>query len=253
MTAEVIEHMNTGSVVTTTPIRTFLKDHEILLISILCFALTWVVVGKVQDAIAKHDNANLQAITVKSVNDLAAANAAAADAAQKEADFKALAEKMQAQDAVYQQQLLALTATLASQQKVDATLTPTDLVARFNTLVPDAKASVTPTGVALPESGAVATVQQLESVPVLESQLSITNGQLTDANKLLVSEGASIAPLHTEIDRLNVIVNVDDPKKCAAEIKVEKDKAAKSKRHWFIIGYVAGFLSRQYIKTTTGF
>ena len=245
--------MSTGSVVTATPVRTFLKDHEVLIIIVLLVVLGWFGIGKIQDIEAKHDDATLQAVTVKSVNDLAAASAAAADATQKEADFKALAEKMQAQDAIYQQQLLTLTAKLASQQKVDATLTPPALVARFNTLVPEARASVTSTGVALPESGAVATVQQLESVPVLESQLLITNGQLADSNKLLVSEGASIAPLHTEIDRLNVIVNVDDPKKCAAEIKVEKDKAAKSKRHWFIIGYVAGFLSRQYIKTTTGF
>jgi hypothetical protein len=244
--------MSSGTVVTTTPVRTFLKDHEALVLAVVICVALWFGVGKVRDIIADHDNANLQAITVKTKSDLAAANAAAVSAAQSEADYKALADKVSAREAVLEQQLVTLAQALAAQQKKDATLTPPELVARWNTLVPAASATVSPAGVALPESGAVATVQQLEEVPALQNELSISNEKLTNADGLLTLRGKSVADLNTEVSGLRLVI-ADDGKKCDAQIKTVKDAAAKSRRRWFIIGYVAGFLSRQYIKSQTGF
>ena len=117
--------------------------------------------------------------------------------------------------------------------------TPAELVARLNTLVPQADATVTPTGVALPEAGAVATVQQLEQVPVLTQQLSDETQIASDTAGLLAAANENRATLTDEISGLKLEA-VDSAKVCTAQIAVIKAEARKSKRRWFVAGFVAG-------------
>ncbi|MGA2886070.1 MAG: hypothetical protein ABSE80_13115, partial [Halobacteriota archaeon] len=87
------------------------------------------------------------------------------------------------------------------------------------------------------------TVDQLEQVPVLTQELSNTKGQLENVDSLLTASNAQVATLNALVSGLNLKA-VDDKNACNAEIKGVKDDAAKSKRRWFLMGVVAGFLGR---------
>jgi hypothetical protein len=99
--------------------------------------------------------------------------------------------------------------------------------------------------------GVSATVQQLEVVPVLRTQFENERTQYENAQKLLALSNNETTTLISEVTGLRTQI-VDDTKVCTAQIAVVKAEALRSKRRWFIVGYVAGFLSRQYIKTATG-
>ena len=139
--------------------------------------------------------------------------------------------------------LLSLILICAGFCAAQVTLPPTELVARLNTLVPQADATVTPTGVALPEAGAVATVQQLEQVPVLTQQLSDETQIASDTAGLLAAANENRATLTDEISGLKLEA-VDSAKVCTAQIAVIKAEARKSKRRWFVAGFVAGIATR---------
>ena len=106
--------------------------------------------------------------------------------------------------------------------------------------------------VTLPISGAVATVQQLELVPAQQQTLANTQKELSNVQSLVTAEGQQVATLNTEVGSLRLQIT-DNSAVCQAQIKVVKDAAAKSKRRWFYAGYILGFISRQLIKTETGF
>jgi hypothetical protein len=216
----------------------FLKAHEkLLLVAIVGLGL-WFAIGKVDTLIASHDNATLHQATIID-NERALVNEGLAQqAASQAAQYKELAAKLDAQNAALVQANTLLATTLAQRQKTDATLPPSALVARWNTLVPQAGAQVSPNGVTLPSVGAVATVQTLEQVPVLQSELSNTNGQLANVNALLAAEGQQVTTLTTEVGALHLQIT-DDTKVCQDQIKVIKDAARKSKFHYFLGGVVA--------------
>jgi hypothetical protein len=100
--------------------------------------------------------------------------------------------------------------------------------------------------------GVSATVQQLEQVPVLSTQVANQSKELGNAQNLLTASNRQVTTLNTEVGSLRVQLS-DNAKVCDARVKVESDKVHKARRRWFVIGYVAGFLSRQYIKSATGF
>jgi hypothetical protein len=232
--------------------ETWIKQHERMIITVLVGLVLWFAIGKIDTLVANHDNANLQQAKVVAQAQIEKNAALAAQAAQQAAQFQALAEKVQAQNTALAQANVALVTALTKQQKTDATLPPTQLVARLNTLVPEAGASVTPNGVTLPENGAVATVQELEKVPVLTTQLSDTQTELKNEQGLLMASTAQVATLNSEVASLKLEA-VDQAKVCTAQIAVVKAEARRSKRRWFLGGFVAGWLSRQAVKTYTGF
>jgi hypothetical protein len=232
--------------------RVFLLAHERLVLAVIAGLVLWFAIGKVDTLIANHDNANLQQAKVVAQVQQEKNTALAAQVAQQAAQYKELADKVQTQNAQLEQANVALVAALTKQQKVDATLPPSELVARWNTLVPQAGATVTPNGVTLPSVGAVATVQQLELVPVQQQELVAAQAEVKNDLGLISAGNADIATLNLRIDGLNLQLG-DNAKVCQDQIAVFKAEARKKSRRWFLIGYVAGFLSRQYIKTATGF
>ena len=233
------------------PISTYLKAHERLLIVLVLVVLSWFALGKVQSVIAAHDNANLQQAKVVAQVQQEKNDALAKQIAQQAAEYKALADKVNAQNAALEQANVNLANALIKQQRTDASLPPSELANRWTVLVPQAKPVVTPTGIAVDTPSAVATVQALEETPALRAQLSNERTQLENAQKLIVDEGTQIATLNTLVTGKDALL-ADDAKVCSAQIKVVKDAAAKSKRKWFYAGYVLGFLSRQAIKTYLG-
>ena len=220
-----------------------LKAHEKLILALIAAGVLWVAIGKIDTLIQHHDDANLKQAQVIAAQDAEKNAAIAAQVANDKAAFDALQAKLQAQDAALVQANVALATALTKQQKVDATLPPTDLAARWNTLVPQAAASVNNGQVTLPNTGAVATVQQLERIPV--QQETITNDQtlIANGNVLAVSQAKQVTDLTNEITGLK-LQSIDDAKVCDARVKVETDKVHKARRRWFLIGYISGFLTR---------
>ena len=253
--------MSSGTVSTVTPVRTFLLDHERLLIVILLLVTGWFVSGRVEHVIAEHDNKNLQAITLKANTDLAAANTAAAQAAQsaaeaqaQQAQYKALVDKLQAQDAAYAQQVISLTTALTAQQKKDDALTDPALAQRWDALLSLQPNEVTPvaSGLSVTDDAAHKTVDQLEQVPVLKSELSVSNERLQSAGTLLAASNGQVATLNTEVGNLNTEVSglrltlVDDTKKCTEQLKTQHDKDRKLARKEIIAAYIAGILTKVF-------
>ena len=231
---------------------TWLQKHERLCLAVIAGLVLWFSIGKIDTLIANHDKAKLsQAQTVADKQEQINYNLAQ-QYAQELAQYKTLAAQVTAQNAQLEQANLTLATALTKQQKVDASLPPSELVNRWSTLVPQAKPTVTPTGVALDTPSAVATVQALEELPVLRTQNENERTQIENAEKLVAAEGVQVTTLNAQVDGLRLQLT-DDAKVCKDQVATVKAEARKKTRRWFLIGYVAGFLSRQYIKTATGF
>jgi len=142
---------------------------------------------------------------------------------------------------------IALSTALTKQQKIDATLPPTDLAARWNTLVPQAEVTVTTNGVTLPETGAMATVQQLEIIPVQQKEITNDQTLIANGNALAVAQTKQVTDLTAQVTGLK-LQSVDDAKVCQAQIAVVKADARRSKRRWFAAGFVAGIATRIFGK-----
>lgn len=229
----------------------WLQRHEHIILALIGGIVLWFAIGKVDQLIINHDAANLSQAKVTADAQAKANATLAAQVVQDTADRKALEEKLAAQNDKLEQATITLANALAQRQKTDATLPPNELVARWNTLVPSANVTISANGETLPNSGAVATVQQLEQVPVLSSQLENERTENENSKKVIAADDASIALLNTRITGLDNQI-ADNAKVCKAQVALVKAEARKSKRRWFLIGYVAGFLSRQAIKTYLG-
>jgi hypothetical protein len=221
------------------------KTHEKLILALIAAGVLWFSLGKIEGVIAKHDEATLKATTLLATNDATKNAALAAQAAVDKAAYAALAAKVDAENAALVNANTTLAAALTKQQKTDTTLPPDQLVARWNTLVPDASAQVAVDGnVILPPLGATATVQQLEQVPVLQTELSNSNTEKQNVDALLLSSNGEVSVLNTQVGQLQKTI-VDDKAQCTDQLKVQADKAHKRERWYAIIGAILGFAVRR--------
>ena len=232
-------------------ISTYVKAHERLVLAGIAAVLLWFAVGHIEGIIARHDNANLQQAQVVAQAQADKTAAIAEQVAQQSAQYASLAAKVQQQNDALMQANVALSTALAKQQHSDATLPPSDLVARWNALVPQAKPTVTATGIAVDTPSAVATLQQLEIIPVQQQELTNTQKELENAQSLVTAEGQQMTTLNTEVGSLRTQLG-DNQAVCQAQIAVVKAQARKRQRWVFAIGYAAGWVSRQVVKTYTG-
>src|SRR5271157_409320 len=227
-------------------IRSFLLDHEKLLIVVIAAVLIFAGYVKVTNIIAAHDAANLKQAQVVA-DAQKAANVQLAQQVQQDATaLKELNDKVTAQNQQLVNANTALATALSQRQKTDASLPVPALVDRWAQLVPGTNFSGAITSgnnVSVSPSNALATVQQLEKVPVLTEQLKNETTQKENDDQVITQQGKSIFDLNGQVTGLNKQI-VDNDKVCQAAIKVEKDNARKGKRKWFIIGYIAGFASK---------
>jgi hypothetical protein len=220
-----------------------LKAHEKLILALISAGVLFFTIGKIDGIIAKHDAANLKQTQVVAAAQEDKNAAIAAQVASDKATFDALQAKLQANDAALIQANAALSTALTKQQKVDATLPPTDLAAHWNALVPNAGVSVSNGLVVVPMTGAVATVQQLEIIPAQQAEITNDQTLITNGNALAVAQTKQVNDLTAQVTGLK-LQSVDDAKVCQAQIAVIKADARKSKRRWFAAGFVAGIATR---------
>src|SRR5208282_90504 len=251
-------------------IRSFLLDHERLIIIVIAVIALWFLYGKYADIRANEADKALQeqklvvAAQVQANQQLAAQ--VQKDEAQQAADkaaLQALTDKVTAQNQQLAQANIALANTLAKQQKTDATLPPSELAQHWAQITPNMPAGgVTVSkdnAIAVTQAGAVATVVQLERVPFLTQELANETTQKQNDDQIIANQtknifdlGTTIGDLHKQIDGKDLLI-ADNTKQCTDEKNVMKAQFRKSKRRWFVIGYVAGFVSRQAIKSYLGF
>src|SRR5271166_2084458 len=250
-------------------IRSFLLDHERLLIVVILAIVCWWGYGKYADIRANEADKALQAqklvvaAQVQANQQLAAqVQKDEAQAAADKAALQALTDKVTAQNQQLAQANIALANTLAKQQKTDASLPVPDLVNRWAQLAPgtDFKDAIgAGNNVTVTPSNALATVQQLEKVPVLTTELANETVQKQNDDQIIVNQnksifdlGTTIGDLHNQVAGKDKLI-ADNTKQCTDEKNVMKAQFRKSKRRWFVVGYVAGFVSRQAIKSYLGF
>ncbi len=244
-------------------IRSFLLDHEKLLIVFILAVVCWWGYGKYAQIRLDHDSAALkqaQIVTAAQVQAnqqlLAQVAAAKAQSDQDKADLKALNDKVTAQNQQLVAANTALATALAKQQQTDATMPIPDLINRWAQLVPgtnfDGAMVSTGANVMVTPSNARATVEQLEKVPVLTQELANETTQKQNDDQVIVAQNKSIADLNTQVTALNASLvgaqklDADHQAQAVDEIKVVKDQARKSKRRWFVIGFVSGLVAGHY-------
>lgn len=233
----------------------YFKAHEILISIVGAFILIWCLSGKVENVIAAHDQKNLTLAQATLQAQVASNTALAQQVAQQAAAVAAQQQETARLNAALEQANAALVSALAKQQATDKTLPPTALAQRIETLAALPPQSVVPqpnNSFNVSQPAAVQIAVTLETVPALQGQLKNAQDEKANTDKLLSGTQGQVTTLNSQVDGLKLQLG-DADKVCTDKIKVVKDAAAKSKRRWFIIGYVAGFLSRQYIKTSTGF
>ncbi len=244
-------------------IRTFLLDHERLILVLIAAIVLWFGYGKYAQIRLDHDNAALQqqklVVAAQVQQNAALAVQAQKDAVQAAADkaaLQAITDKVTAQNQQLTAANVALAAAVTKQQKADAALPVPDLVNRWAQLAPGTNftgAIGSGNNVTVTPSNALATVQALEQIKPLKDSLANETQKFDNDETIIGSQNKSIFDLNGSITTLNASVAgknkliVDNTKQCVDEKKVMTDEFRKSKRHWFVAGFITGFVSHVFL------
>lgn len=142
------------------------------------------------------------------------------------------------------QLIISRNTQLAAQQKQDANLPPTQLAARWQDVakLPD-DITTLPTGdFNVSQQDALLTLQQLETIPVINANLATNNQQLALVRSELDNEDIAFG-VEGQAHQSDVLACTADKKALNDQIVTLKAQARRSKMRWFGIGYVAGFIS----------
>ena len=184
---------------------------------------------------------------------------------QKYQDLKTLSDQKDATNAQFQKQITdqmaqlamqnsqlqaanvqqnALVSSLIGQLKAnktkDATLPPTDLAARIQTLAPGGTVTVLADGYKLDQPEAVSVAQALEEAPILQQQYD-ADQKVIDNDTIIIEN--DVKALNAEKQSHKSDVDAIQAKLDTAnqEIKTVKADARKSKFRWFLAGVITGF------------
>lgn len=225
----------------------FIKAHETILLIVLAAAVIWGGFGKIESILAQHDASNLKQAQIVAATQQQKDEVLAAQVASDKAAFDALQAKMAAQNAALAQANATLATALTKQQQADSVMTSSQLIQRWQTLVPSADfdgAPMTPDGgISVSPNNMKATVESLEQVPTLQSELTNAQKIAADDDTLLASSDELNKTQALQIDGLNKQI-VDDKAVCTDQIKVVKDAARKRERWIAVIGTIFGIVVR---------
>jgi len=169
---------------------------------------------------------------------------AAQQTAQVTAQYQAMVQSLSAQNAALATALTQRQAALETQKKVDTTLPPTALAERLQTLgsAPTGSVAVTGDNITLTRPGAVAVVQALEIIPVLQQDLKdetalevATAAAKAQADKVIDAQATQIVDLNT--------ARAKDSKAASDELASVKAQAKKNSVKWFKRGFGLGFIA----------
>ena len=215
---------------------TWFKAHEKLLIFVIGALTLTHYVTRGLDSWDRHD--------------ALVANAAAAVVKVDDSETKALKQELadlraqvDSQNILLSKQIVQRAAATKTQQKVDATLSPNDLAARWAALLKTDPNTIHPISGAkayqVDDTAAVLSVQQLETVPELEATNAALETELTNEQLLVSKQSDMIAQLNKDL--------VDEKKSHTADVNLEKAKTKSAFVRGLKYGFIVGFAAGAYI------
>jgi hypothetical protein len=143
---------------------------------------------------------------------------------------------------------------LVTRQQAVAVLPLPDLAKQWAAVVPSVVPVVTPTGISINSQGAHDTVAALISIPVLTQNLATQTEisgnlqqELTESGVLNAALGTQVVALNQEIAADKILLTKSDEASIMTIAALKAD-ARKSKRNWFIAGFVSGIATRILFK-----
>lgn len=231
----------------------FLKQHERLILVLALIAASFVGFGKYVNYMSARDTAKAQ-VTEQVLQTQIDKNAALAQQAQQNAQqYQALLAQVTAQNQALQLAIAARNTQTQKQQQTDTTLPLPQLAARWISLASLPPDSIKPSadGVDVPADAAVKTTQQLELIPTLQQNINDLQTTSTNKDKQITSLSGEVDTLNKQISGLDQTVT-DANNNTKAQVAACEANAKKSRNKWakisFVVGYIAGFASRQAIK-----
>jgi hypothetical protein len=131
---------------------------------------------------------------------------------------------------------------LQDQKSKDATLPPTDLAARIQTLAPGGQVTVVSDGYHLDQSAAVAIAQNLEDAAT-QHQVVNLQAEVISRDDVIISNDGKSLDSEKAAHAADVATLTVDKVTLNQQITQLKSDARKGKLKWFGIGYVAGLIS----------
>lgn len=253
-----------STVPTISAVSTFLKAHERVIVLILCLAAAIFVYDKGLDLVERHDqrvaNAATAMLQVQQAKDSAVATAnqqAAVQTQQATVQYQQLAAQLLKTNTALVVAQAARDNALTVQQSADKVLPPQALAIRLQSqlnLTPkDVTTNADLTAFELTPVAIQEAVTQLDRIPQLQSNLAdeqtivVNNSrQLQTLTALNSNLTALNMGLNTQIAGLNTQIK-DQIAADAADLKLVKAQARKSKLKWFIAGFVGGLIAGRYI------
>jgi len=223
--------------------KTWLQKHErIVIVFLVLLAGAWGF-SRYADLAAARTEARATAAEQALTSQKAVDAQNASQTAQVLAQYQAMVQAQSTQIASLAAAAAQRQTVLKQNQATDATLGLPALAGRLQTLgnVPDGQVSTEGNSVKITQSGTVAVVQTLETLPALQADLrdQIT---LTGAAQAAQKQGeVVIADQTKQIAGLNLTL-VDADKQCKAQIAGVKAQGRKNSIKWFRRGFILGFV-----------
>jgi hypothetical protein len=129
---------------------------------------------------------------------------------------------------------------LQNQKGKDATLPPTDLANRIQTLAPGGTIAVVVNGFQIDQTEAVVIAQALEEPPILKQELA-ADETIIKNDMGIIANDAKILDAEKQAHASDNAAAVADKATLNQEIVTVKAEARKSKFKWFFAGVVTGF------------
>lgn len=221
--------------------KSWILKHQTILI-VLAVLLAFVYLGgryfdsRYDEAVAKNAVAQ-QALKEQRTENAAIEKRVTAQLQQ----YQELVTTLTAQNSVLAKAAGQRHTELEHQQKVDQTLPLPELAIRWTHLAklqPDDIKS-TDKGLIVSEDGSRATVHILETVPVLQQDLSDSHTVLTNKDKQIEGAESLVSGLQTQVSGLKAeLVSKDTA--CKTELTLEKAKSRKGKLKCFLTGLGIG-------------
>ena len=237
---------NSNSTPSTSSGQNWLQRHERLIIVLCVLAVSAYCFNKYLDISIKNSDSKVQAATSAVTQAQADANAEKKETQAEVQKYQDLVQQLENQNKVLLSTIQNDRILLESQQKKDQDMSLVQLATRWNQLIDSAGVQAELDSMTISSEAAHTTVSQLESVPVLQEE--VTKGsQLLENKENELSEANKVNLDLTNQNKSDILLLASKDKQCAAEKSAISANAARSKRNWFLRGLASGAAIVGYI------
>jgi hypothetical protein len=226
---------------------TWLQKHEKMIIIFMVLLVALFIGNKYLNADAAKKDAAYAALAQKLDDQKAANDKQTAQTAAVTAQYQQMVDTLSRQNANLAGEISNRNTQLVQKQEQVKTMPLPQVAQEWETALnlPHGVLSVlsiAPTSISVPDSVARQTVTELEAGAIAQANLIDQTAISANLNSELGKSNEVISSQTVEIAGLNATIGLQD-QTCKAQVAKVKADARKSKRNWFIAGYVGGFVS----------